>query len=337
MTNDQALLWQSRGVAETYISKALELLDCNASRGLSQETEGGSIVATAMTFLGLPYARTEELVINAIDCSTLISQSHWLGALLGVPFTSEGQRTAANAATIGDSMDLLPGDLAIKYPSAKESPGGRFNHVALIVGIDRDGNLWVIESSEDKEGCVLSTFEEFDPKGPYRRFSSNPALIFSGSHVRRALNAARYVPKLGRFGARQYRKSDESRLPHKGIDIYLPAGTLVIAPIAGRVVVEALPFEGCNALVIENKEQGRQVVMAHLADVEAVAGKLVRQGEPVGRVAEPATDSDIRYVDWPDGSTHLHFELRVRRNDEWRVENPLYAAKSGEVEVPFLE
>ena len=103
-------------------------------KGFFEGTEQYGVCNNAMNYVGMPYLRSEELSQSTIDCSTLVSQSHWEGALIGVPFTADGQRRATSGASIECRADLQPGDVLVRYESVDTSPDKQFNHVAIFLG-----------------------------------------------------------------------------------------------------------------------------------------------------------------------------------------------------------
>ena len=139
------------------------------SQGYGYGSEQYGICCHAMSYLGLPYLRTEELSGATIDCSTLTSQSYWEGALIGIPFIAEGQRLANSASMIEDVINAVPGDVFVRYESVQHSPDKMYNHVGLFLGRDSQGNGWVIEA-RGGQGVILTPADDFPPHGGIRRF-----------------------------------------------------------------------------------------------------------------------------------------------------------------------
>ncbi|MFA6031071.1 MAG: M23 family metallopeptidase [Elusimicrobiota bacterium] len=70
---------------------------------------------------------------------------------------------------------------------------------------------------------------------------------------------------------------------HKGVDYGAPAGTPVLAPAAGRVVLaERYPVQG--GVVVVDHGQGVLSALLHMKSVEAKVGQNVEPGARVGRV-----------------------------------------------------
>ena len=76
----------------------------------------------------------------------------------------------------------------------------------------------------------------------------------------------------------------EPKTPHYGLDLAAPAGTVIVAPADGRVVLAQadLWFEGGLTLI----DHGQGLVSAYLHQrAQAVReGQRVRQGDPIGEV-----------------------------------------------------
>lgn len=90
--------------------------------------------------------------------------------------------------------------------------------------------------------------------------------------------------------ARSYWNSSQSKYlgrggDHKGVDIFAPTGTPVLAPVSGRFVPNAYRPDGdlgTNGIIIYRKgRRQRHCVLAHLATITASAG-TIRAGQIVG-------------------------------------------------------
>ena len=86
-----------------------------------------------------------------------------------------------------------------------------------------------------------------------------------------------------RWGAQRVLNGTPAR-PHYGIDLAVPAGTVIRAPAAGRVTLaEAdLHFEG--GLTLIDHGQGLITAYLHQSRLDVRAGQDVRRGDSVGRV-----------------------------------------------------
>lgn len=325
-------------------SAIAEIATDRAARGYSVSGEHNAVCTAAVQFLGLPYHQGEELELaTGIDCSTLVSQSYWEGAILRVPFTAEGQRLAPHAAIVDDVAHLQPADVLVRYASREASSDGRGNHVGLFLGWDQNGDGWLIES-RGGVGVKLTELSDFPIEGGIRRFIAEQRTE-SGEAVSAARRIAALVPKLGRLGAKQYTLDQVQRIPHRGLDAYVASGTPVRASVAGRLRSYMDEVEGHSGVEIESPNM--TIRLAPTVPEPGMIGADVRAGELIGIVGVQSAASRIRYASaavW--GDTHLHIEAECHSQpgtpvgetvqiDGRLFMNHLYASKVGLVGLPF--
>jgi len=144
---------------------------------------------------------------------------------------------------------------------------------------------------------------------------SDPAAF--QDHIDRCLRREGASWALGRYGEDRviYRHSPlfgeeaEPRSLHLGIDLFVPAGTPVQAPLAGRISGWA-DNRGVGdygpTVILEHRLEGRafHTLFGHLDRPSLsglVRGRTVRAGERIGRVGGPHENGG-----WPP---HLHLQL----------------------------
>jgi cell wall-associated NlpC family hydrolase len=286
---------RSRGLVPRFahLEKA-DLLECEA------------VVYESFTHLGKSYRITRELQAGLIDCSTLVSQSHWVGAAVQMPFIAETQRTAVNGYFI-DRSDLSPGDCIYAYPTKDEAPGGRHNHVVLFIGADEAGKLWAIESRPES-GVGLVELSSVSFRGGIKRFCPEPMRSFGSGHW---TDLATRVPKLGRLGARltsRYHCSSVSR--HAGTDIYGAVGSIVLSPFTGVVSwLQALP-SGDKMVHQWSESDSLFSVLGPFAPTERLkVGARIERGEILGRATGGASPTGCNAIPGHPRSQRLHWEL----------------------------
>lgn len=309
-------------------------------QGFVEGTEQYEICRKSLSFLGFSYKRSEELDVGVtVDCSTLTSQSHWEGALIGIPFVADNQRQAMSGVTITSPEYLIPGDVIVKYPSLDVSPDRTWNHVGLYLGNDNDGVQWLIESTS-KTGVRLAKVDEFNPQGGIKRFSLTDG-VFTSDMAKLSISLAPLVPKFGRLGVRQYLKSGNGRSSHKGIDIYISPGTGVLATLDGEVHIFQDEIEDATGVEITNS---RFIARYYPLDVSIEEGSFVRSGDLIGTVIEPSGNSLLRYSLVDGQQSHLHLEIEVSGDEQFPTEvtidgrryaNHLYLSKIGRLSLPF--
>ena len=324
-------------------AKAEEIFSLHAESGLRVTFECLRVAIEACAFLGRPYLQVYELSEYTVDCSTLSSQAHWLGAAQQIPFIAENQRTA-RASLIVTLDEVLPGDVLVKYPDLRATPDGLHNHVALVLGQDRRGEIWVVESSSAGADSLVPA-REFDPSGGVRRFCENPLCAFESLAATNALALANRVSKQGRLGALRNPRRPSHRFRLPGIDIPVVEGTPILSPIAGMLsIVES--DEGRWVEIADNRgwvcRIGNCEPSRHGRYPMSVgAGQFIGQAKM--NMNLPWHETSCLY--WEMGSaTAVAFGTGknriIRSNYEVRqglkCYNPLYMAKLALVQLPVL-
>jgi hypothetical protein len=318
-----------------------------AARGLKQGSECAAVLAAVTRFGGWRYRITREMRQGLIDCSTLISQSHWDGAAVAIPFVAETQRIAYNASDVLGSSRWLPGDVLVRYASREASPSGRHNHVALYAGRDADGERWMIESKAPY-GVRAVPVDHEAIRGGVRRFLPHPLTAFEDNT---ALRLARAVPKLGRLGARLTASVNNGRR-HRGVDVYFSTLVDVLSPINGVVSFSngGIGRPAAAATIVAG--DGDVVVLSPLT-VESLQAREVERHDVLGRLAcvvpigcnaipglVKLPRLHIEYWSRRTLSFHHDRELRpspsplISDSRQYRAYNPLYALKLGELTAP---
>lgn len=103
------------------------------------------------------------------------------------------------------------------------------------------------------------------------------------------------------FGAQRF-VNGEPRSPHSGIDIAVPEGTPVIAPLAGRVLLVASMYLNGNTVVIGHGN-GLVSVYSHLEATPLKQGDWVRAGDRLGNVGMTGRAT----------GPHLHWGVRFEQ------------------------
>jgi murein DD-endopeptidase MepM/ murein hydrolase activator NlpD len=101
------------------------------------------------------------------------------------------------------------------------------------------------------------------------------------------------------FGSRSV-FNGEPRNPHAGIDFNSPAGTVVIAPAAGTVVLASDLFFTGNTIVIDHGA-GLYSLFAHLSSMTVAMGDIVGLGTKLGHVGATGRAT----------GPHLHWGVRL--------------------------
>ena len=106
-----------------------------------------------------------------------------------------------------------------------------------------------------------------------------------------------------RFGSQRIYANGEAGAYHSGVDIARPAGTIVVAPADGVVVLAAArPFTLEGNLLMLDHGMGLNSAFLHLWRIDVRPGDHVRQGQPIGAVGMTGRAT----------GPHLHWSLQWR-------------------------
>jgi len=122
-----------------------------------------------------------------------------------------------------------------------------------------------------------------------------------------------------RFGSQRI-YAGEPGAYHGGIDIARPAGTVVVAPADGVVVLAAThPFTLEGNLLMIDHGMGLNSAFMHLSRIDVRIGDRVRRGQPIGAVGMTGRAT----------GPHLHWGLKWRdaRIDPLLIAGPMPSAK----------
>lgn len=105
------------------------------------------------------------------------------------------------------------------------------------------------------------------------------------------------------FGSQRIYQNGEAGSFHSGIDIARPAGTVVLAPADGVVILAAdRPFTLEGHLLMLDHGMGLNSAFLHLSRIDVKVGALVRRGQPIGAVGMSGRAT----------GPHLHWSLKWR-------------------------
>lgn len=94
---------------------------------------------------------------------------------------------------------------------------------------------------------------------------------------------------------------------HKGIDIAVPVGSAVHAPISGKVKIKSDPNGYGDYYVIDAGDGHTEVRLAHLSELSLKDGAVVTQGQVMGKSGGARGAKGSGNSQGP----HLHYEVRV--------------------------
>jgi hypothetical protein len=236
----------------------------------------------------------------------------------------------APVGTVAMSLDGAPIDIA---------PDGRF-----LIAFGREAGPQAIVEARLTDGTVVREKVKVAPRdfpiehvsapkrpsmpsAEYERIrSAEVARIEAARRVRSPIEGWRQRfmwPVTGRisglFGAvRVYAGGDEGD-PHSGVDIAQPAGTAIVAPADGVVVLASPPaftLEG-NLLIIDHG-MGLSSAFLHLSRIDVRPGETVKRGQLIGAVGATGRAT----------GAHLHWGMKWRdvRIDPMLLTGPMPGA-----------
>jgi len=131
-------------------------------------------------------------------------------------------------------------------------------------------------------------------------------------------------PISGVFGSQRI-YAGEPGAPHSGVDIVRPAGTPIVAPADGVVILAAAsPFTLEGHLLMIDHGMGLSSAMLHLSRIDVAVGQKVLRGQPIGAIGATGRAT----------GPHLHWGMKWRdqRIDPQMLAGPMPGG-SGETMV----
>lgn len=113
---------------------------------------------------------------------------------------------------------------------------------------------------------------------------------------------------------------------HNGIDIAVPQGTVLKAPISGQIITKTVQKDGAGLYVTIKNTQHKQtvyVLLMHLHSVESniAVGVTVKDGEKIGTTGGDTNDKPNC---GHSTGAHLHLEVRVGGSKSGNAVDPKY-------------
>ena len=225
----------------------------------------------------------------------------------------------------GLALGLVPPDtvtLTLDGKSVAFAPDRRF-----LIAFDRDQSAQMLLSATLRDGRIVSqslsirprTWQTESlptlPKGttPTPEFLARRSAELAQISAARALDThsegwrQHFIwPAHGRisgvFGSQRI-YAGEPGAYHAGVDVAQPAGTPVVAPADGVVILAAVePFTLEGHLLMIDHGMGLNSAFLHLSRIDVAVGQAVRQGQPVGAVGMTGRAT----------GPHLHWALKWR-------------------------
>ena len=216
-----------------------------------------------------------------------------------IPLWREGDKPGTLHGLIGVDLEKAPGRYAWKV--SWKNAAGEAKSCSAFVTV-RAGKFPTERLTVEKQ------FVQPDPEQEKRAEEEQKKMraIFESVTPERYWDGKFLMPLKGvttggNFGWRRI-LNGEARSPHAGVDFPALAGTPVFSTQGGKVALAEELFYSGNTIVIDHG-YGIYTLYAHLSEMEAKSGQMVRAGEEIGKVGATGR------VTGP----HLHWGLTVER------------------------
>ena len=208
----------------------------------------------------------------------------------------------ANKQQIGGDPDVISPGMSFVIPDASEfsklSPEDISAVYALSSFYTKSGSD-MVPTGGSRQGPALSV-EETDALFPVRK-EDRPSKI-SPYGMRGAIVdlARKYAPDGPEPNKKLYRRYSKPSL-HGGIDLAIPIGTDLIAPVSGKIVaINPSPKASGGKYMKLKGDDGRAYEFMHLDSFVASRGEKVEKGQVIAKSGNTG----------PSTGPHLHFQVR---------------------------
>ena len=177
-------------------------------------------------------------------------------------------------AWIGVDLAAHPGAHRLSLKSGKKAIEGT---ILVEKGTFRISRITVSKKMAVFDAKTLKRIraDQAAIRAAYRaRVNASPAIAIS----RRPVEGIVSTP----FGAQRF-VNGEPRSPHSGLDIAAPAGTPIINPLPGRVLLAESMYLNGNTIVIGHGN-GLVMVYSHMQELIHHKGEWLKAGEQIGRI-----------------------------------------------------
>jgi hypothetical protein len=270
----------------------LALAPAQASGQIRKNCPGGIILSVSAGVSAQGSLLLTE-VVSPRSVSTF--SSDWDGR--AHPLWREGEKSTILHGLIGIDLEKPPG----RYEWKVSWPGADGNLLACSVSVTVRAGKFPTERLK-----VEKQFVQPDPEQQKRAEEDQKKMraIYDTVTPERLWEGKFRLPLKdtavgGNFGRRRI-LNGEARSPHAGVDFPAAAGTPVFASQSGKIVLAQELFYSGNTVVIDHG-YGIYTLYAHLSEIGARAGDMVKAGAELGKVGATGR------VTGP----HLHWGLTI--------------------------
>lgn len=216
------------------------------------------------------------------------------GLLAGLPvgFSGNGEKPVKPHISKKDLVKLVDSLLDLEVIDSKEIELISYYNLLITNNIDSSYTPKKINLSE------LNFYDNYDELLIFPQLNDNEIPDSAGFDLENEL-LGNYTPPISGFVTSYYGWRDKRM--HKGIDIDLNKGDVVVAAFDGKVRV-ARKKGGFGNVVVIMHPNGLETVYAHLHKFKVKEGDVVLSGQTIGTGGSTGHST----------GTHLHFEVRYK-------------------------
>ena len=210
----------------------------------------------------------------------------------------------ANKELIGENPDKISIGMSLKIPDVSKFDALSQDQVnsiyALSAWYSKSGGTMTPIAGADEGGPPLDV-DETNALFPVRQ-SDRPSKISPYGMRGPIMNLARkYAPDGPEPNRKLYKRYSSSSL-HAGIDLAIPIGTDILAPVSGKITATNPNSKSGGKLMYLKGDDNRRYEFMHLDSFVASRGDKVERGQVIAKSGDTG----------PSTGPHLHFQVRER-------------------------
>lgn len=227
----------------------------------------------------------------------------------------------ANKQQIGSDPDVISPDMSFVIPDASEfsklSPE-ELNAIYALSSFYTKSGSDMAPTGSGRRGPPLSV-EEADALFPVRKEDRPSKISPYGMRGPIVDLARKHAPDGPEPDGKLYKRYSKPSL-HGGIDLGIPIGTDLIAPVAGKIVaINPNPKASGGKYMKLKGDDGRAYEFMHLDSFVASKGEKVEKGQVIAKSGNTG----------PSTGPHLHFQVRERG----RLIDPMTLYSGGSIQT----
>ena len=209
----------------------------------------------------------------------------------------------ANKAQIGGDPDLISPEMTFVIPDASEFSKLSQDEIKSIYALSsfytKSGSD-MVPTGGSKQGPALSV-DETDALFPVRKEDRPRKISPYGMRGPITKLARKYAPDGPEPNRKLYKRYSNPSL-HAGIDLGIPIGTDILAPVSGKISATNPNSKSGGKIMYLKGDDNRRYEFMHLDSFVASRGDKVERGQIIAKSGNTG----------PSTGPHLHFQVRER-------------------------